>query len=240
MKPPQKVSKKAQAWFLIIFVSLFQLVKNLARLESGQKLGWCIQLDGRDWQRNIESTGSCLMIRNNSCKKLFLGSPNRINESKNCFLVSRFESVNRKYCFLILWFVSILREGCFSILWFETTSQNLWYLVHLLGIFANLCLTASYRRDSDITRRWGTVNQLLYSARFSGKKVVSFEDHVAKLMAAKTKSNHTAWFVSNCDHTNGANARWDYGQKLIKAWLVTKLYTKLYTTIKVHLLYHQS
>ena len=80
-------------------------------------------------------------------------------------------------------------------------------------------LTASYRRDSDVVRRWGTVDQVLYNARFSGKQVVPYEEHITKLMAKKTKQNHTAWFVSNCDHTNGANARWDYGQQLIKVWL---------------------
>ena len=80
-------------------------------------------------------------------------------------------------------------------------------------------LTASYRRDSDITRHWGSVDQLLYYARFSGEIEISFETHIQSLMSKKTKQNHTAWFVSNCDHTNGANARWDYAQILIRAGL---------------------
>ena len=80
-------------------------------------------------------------------------------------------------------------------------------------------LTASYRRDSDITRHWGSVDQLLYNARFSGRHEITFDKHMFDLMAKKTKVNHTAWFVSNCDHTNGANARWDYALKLIEAGL---------------------
>ena len=35
----------------------------------------------------------------------------------------------------------------------------------------------------------------------------------------KTSLNHTIWYVSNCDNTNGARARWDYAQSLIQVGL---------------------
>ena len=38
-------------------------------------------------------------------------------------------------------------------------------------------------------------------------------------MEMKTGINHTVWFVSNCNHTNGARARWNYGKSLIDAGL---------------------
>jgi hypothetical protein len=38
-------------------------------------------------------------------------------------------------------------------------------------------------------------------------------------MDKKTKEHLAAWFVSNCDHTEGAVKRWEYGESLIDAGL---------------------
>ena len=38
-------------------------------------------------------------------------------------------------------------------------------------------------------------------------------------MDKKTKQHLAAWFVSNCDHTEGAVKRWEYGESLIDAGL---------------------
>ena len=38
----------------------------------------------------------------------------------------------------------------------------------------------------------------------------------------------SVWFVSNCDNTNGARARWEYGKQLIKAGLSLEGYGKCF------------
>ncbi|CAG5086938.1 Oidioi.mRNA.OKI2018_I69.PAR.g11410.t1.cds [Oikopleura dioica] len=77
-------------------------------------------------------------------------------------------------------------------------------------------LTASCRLDSDAIRPYGNMNLLLKN--YVGK---SQEEIIQSIMAKKQYNNgkHTAWMVSNCDKTNGAVARWELGQQLIRSGL---------------------
>ena len=76
----------------------------------------------------------------------------------------------------------------------------------------------SYRRDSDVTRHWWTKDQILNNVRVKGTTIIPAEVHLHHLMSRKVRQNHTTWFVSNCDNTNGANLRWEYGQELLKVF----------------------
>ena len=94
-------------------------------------------------------------------------------------------------------------------------------------------LTNTYKRDSDVTRYFGTIEGLITEARFnanSGVLLVDDKTYFQNLISEKFEpsSQHgtvnTAWYVSNCNHTLGAKLRLDYGQSLIDAGL--KLYTE--------------
>ena len=52
-------------------------------------------------------------------------------------------------------------------------------------------------------------------------RYLSFEEHMSLLMKEKNgpKGGHTIWFVSNCNSTRGASARWIYAQEMIEAGL---------------------
>ena len=96
-------------------------------------------------------------------------------------------------------------------------------------------LTASYRRDSDVTRIWGSGQNTIDLLRWDKKneKFISYEDHINEIMSRKSKERLSSkqeklktifnrikvWFVSNCNNTNGARERWKYGQSLINAGL---------------------
>lgn len=77
-------------------------------------------------------------------------------------------------------------------------------------------LTASCRLDSDAIRPYGNINLLVKN--YVGK---SQEEIIQNIMSKKQYNNgkHTAWMVSNCDKTNGAVARWELGQQLIRSGL---------------------
>ena len=91
-------------------------------------------------------------------------------------------------------------------------------------------LTTSYRRDSDIPRPFGTAEKALLSARYNlvtdeetGElhfvEVMSPDDHIKQIMAAKQAKSYATWLVSNCDKTRGAEKRFQYAQQLIEAGL---------------------
>ncbi|CBY08412.1 unnamed protein product [Oikopleura dioica] len=81
-------------------------------------------------------------------------------------------------------------------------------------------LTVSYRTDSDAVRRFGMIEESIQFARFDGKNIeYSDEEYFRRLMDKKTKKHLAAWFVSNCDHTEGAVKRWEYGESLMNAGL---------------------
>ena len=86
-------------------------------------------------------------------------------------------------------------------------------------------LTNTYRRDSDITRRFGDIEAVIQSDRFddrTGELLLSDEDYFAYLMKNKFRYGHefnAAWMVSNCNLTSGARRRFEYGQSLIDAGL---------------------
>merc|ERR1711920_872114 len=79
-------------------------------------------------------------------------------------------------------------------------------------------LTASYRRDSDVTRRWGSRSRVTHDMTWDAvrNEYTPIETQKKKLLELKNtpkhnkSSNHTIWFVSNCDATNGARQRWSY------------------------------
>ena len=49
---------------------------------------------------------------------------------------------------------------------------------------------------------------------FSKLEINTINIHSSKL--TNTSGKHTIWFVSDCDHTNGATARMTYAKSLIK------------------------
>ena len=87
-------------------------------------------------------------------------------------------------------------------------------------------LTSSYRLDSDITHRFGDFESIIRTERFdekTGKLLKTDKEYFIELMAEKDTSEHnTAWFVSDCNNTAGAQKRWKYGKSLMDADL--KLY----------------
>ncbi|CBY10866.1 unnamed protein product [Oikopleura dioica] len=91
-------------------------------------------------------------------------------------------------------------------------------------------ITYSYKRDSDIVRGYGSVQNILrdfYYDHKTGESLgLSHEEHLSKIIDWKNslkgtseKNLHTAWFVSNCDHTDGAVKRWEQGKKMMEAGL---------------------
>ena len=50
-------------------------------------------------------------------------------------------------------------------------------------------LTASYRRDSDVTRIWGSGQNTIDLLRWDKKneKIISYEDHINEIMSRKSK-----------------------------------------------------
>ena len=91
-------------------------------------------------------------------------------------------------------------------------------------------ITYSYKRDSDIVRGYGSVQNILrdfYYDHKTGESLgLSHEEHLSKIIDWKNslkgtseKNLHTAWFVSNCDHTVGAVKRWEQGKKMMEAGL---------------------
>ena len=95
-------------------------------------------------------------------------------------------------------------------------------------------LTTSYRRDSDIPRPFGTAEKALLTARYSLVNVTNPEtgteelhyvevnspdEHISQIMAAKQPGAYATWLVSNCDETRGAQARFQYVQRMIEAGL---------------------
>ena len=74
-----------------------------------------------------------------------------------------------------------------------------------------------------MVRRWSTTERVLHSVRFDRftAQYMSYEEHIAQLMKEKNsaKGGHTVWFVSNCNQTRGASARWNYAQEMVSAGL---------------------
>ena len=66
-------------------------------------------------------------------------------------------------------------------------------LVGKTGWDAAFNLTASYRRDSDVTRIWGTTQNIVNEVRWDSKaaRFQSFQEHIADLMAQKRSRRHT-------------------------------------------------
>ena len=56
---------------------------------------------------------------------------------------------------------------------------------------------------------------------FSAGEHEPYEDIIQSIMDRKETNSgkHTTWIVSNCGRTNGASARWNYAQELIKEGL---------------------
>ena len=90
-------------------------------------------------------------------------------------------------------------------------------------------LTMSYKRDSDIIRYFGDIENSIRVSRFdikTGGLLLEDDEFFESLMSNKTpygENYNTAWFVSNCDHTSGAVKRWEFGKSLIKAMVLTEL-----------------
>ena len=90
---------------------------------------------------------------------------------------------------------------------------------------ASFNVTITYRRDSDVIRRVGEIENSIRLCRFddtTGELIQNDTAFFADLLAEKFdygESYNTAWYVSNCDHTSGALKRWKYGQALIDAGL---------------------
>jgi len=82
-------------------------------------------------------------------------------------------------------------------------------------------LTSTYLQKSDSIRRFGEIENSIFNE--------DWETTVRRVMGSKQKYNqpvekfgavyNSLWYVSNCDHTEGAKKRFEYGQKLIKAGL---------------------
>lgn len=86
-------------------------------------------------------------------------------------------------------------------------------------------LTLTYRRDSDVIRPFSDIEYTIQRMRFhhiNGYLVDTDDAYYQKLIEYKYPYGsgfNTAWIVSNCNHTDGARTRWDYGTALIKAGL---------------------
>lgn len=63
-----------------------------------------------------------------------------------------------------------------------------WSIVGESGWDSCFNLTASYRRDSDVTRTWGTTQEMINQLRWDKKneRIVSFDEHINVLMERKT------------------------------------------------------
>ena len=96
-------------------------------------------------------------------------------------------------------------------------------------------LTTSYRRDSDIPSPFGSAEKALLYARYSFMnitnpttgleelryvEVVTPDDHIEQIMAAKKPGAYATWLVSDCGETKGAKARFQYVQRMIDAGLL--------------------
>ena len=91
-------------------------------------------------------------------------------------------------------------------------------------------LTSTYRRDSDVVRRFGNIEKSIVRARFdrkTGNLLVDDHTYFLELMSNKFhpgSSYNTAWFVSNCNQTAGAIRRYNFVKSLVLAGL--KLYSE--------------
>jgi hypothetical protein len=86
-------------------------------------------------------------------------------------------------------------------------------------------LTMTYRRDSDVTRRVSDIKHLITAARFEASSAELLKDdktYMHDFMEQKFPygfEHNTAWYVSNCNHTIGAENRFEYGKLLMDAGL---------------------
>ena len=89
--------------------------------------------------------------------------------------------------------------------------------------------TMSYRTDSDVTRHFGDAESIISQIRFDseGKLKMSDEQYAKELIEKKFEYGsdyNTAWYVSNCNFTSGAEKRYEFGKKMIEKGL--KLYSE--------------
>lgn len=100
-------------------------------------------------------------------------------------------------------------------------NRNVWYPTEVDAAFN---ITSTYRLDSDIPKRFGSVKRSLINIYAGGvgddKKILSPAEHIEYLMKEKFKFGesdfNSAWAVSNCHETTGAKMRWRYGSTLIR------------------------
>ena len=101
-------------------------------------------------------------------------------------------------------------------------NRNVWFPIEVDSAFN---LTSTYRLDSDIPRRFGSIKRTLINiyVREAGDddRLLSPDEHINKLMSEKFAAGeslfNTAWAVSNCHETTGAKMRWRYGSTLISS-----------------------
>ena len=79
----------------------------------------------------------------------------------------------------------------------------------------------NYRRDSDFVKSFGDGSRANPDRYFvNGTKKGSDESYLQGILEEKKLLEEdvvAAWFVSDCDHTVGAEMRWAYGKRMIDA-----------------------
>ncbi|XP_039274113.1 4-galactosyl-N-acetylglucosaminide 3-alpha-L-fucosyltransferase FUT6-like [Styela clava] len=110
---------------------------------------------------------------------------------------------------------STRRNDQVYVLWTRETPSKTFTFKHYLenpaydGIFN---LTFYFRRDSDVRHYFGNSELALRISK-------SFQERYGWNEYLESKSREALWFVSNCDHTNGAMQRMEYAKKLVEAGL---------------------